>query len=120
MQLLGSVFALREFRPLQREVINATLQARTMCTVAFLHGFWHSGGLLVVSQAGATGYATAHTHNSLLCLLPLTNHDRRAATCCASCPAAAASRCATSCPRCWAARVSPWWSARCCPSFKTR
>lgn len=27
-QLLGSVFALREFRPLQREVINATLQAR--------------------------------------------------------------------------------------------
>jgi ATP-dependent DNA helicase Q1 len=27
-QLLGSVFALRDFRPLQREVINATLQGR--------------------------------------------------------------------------------------------
>ena len=53
-QLLGSIFALREFRPLQREVINATLQARAMCTVAFLR-VRHSRGLARCLQGRGKG-----------------------------------------------------------------
>lgn len=55
-QLLGSVFALREFRPLQREVINATLQARPPHAVAFrpwacLGGRWRAQGLTAAKAA---------------------------------------------------------------------